>query len=79
MMCNRSLKGSSAWIGSGSLALASEPLRVMPAGMQVFGSKPWFCRKKITRFGPPLEALELAWLIPGNRGEAKAVLAVAAI
>jgi hypothetical protein len=47
--------------------------------MQVFGSKPWFCRKKITRFGPPLEALELAWLIPGNRGEAKAVLAVAAI
>ena len=27
-------------IGSGSFALASEPLLVMPTGMQVFGSKP---------------------------------------
>jgi hypothetical protein len=35
--------------------------------------------KKITRFGPPLEALEAAWLIPGNIGDAKAALAVAAI
>jgi hypothetical protein len=53
MICSRSFKGSSGAMGSGSLTLASEPLFFMPAGIQVLGSKPWFCRKKITRFGPP--------------------------
>src|SRR6056297_2796168 len=38
-------------MGCGSLAFAREPLLVMPVGMQVFGSKPWFCMKKMTRLG----------------------------
>ncbi len=54
MMCSRSLNGSSALIGSGSLAFASEPLLFIPSGMQVFGSKPWFCMKKTIRFGVAL-------------------------
>jgi hypothetical protein len=37
-------------MGSGSLALANEPLFSIALGMQVAGSKPWFCKKKITRF-----------------------------
>ena len=41
-------------MGSGSLAFASEPLLVIPVGMQVAGSKPWFCMKKTIRFGLPL-------------------------
>ncbi|GAA4463324.1 hypothetical protein GCM10023156_48370 [Novipirellula rosea] len=38
-------------MGSGSLAFASEPLCFIPAGIQVFGSNPWFCIKKTMRFG----------------------------
>ena len=38
-------------MGSGSLAFASEPLLFIPSGIQVFGSKPWFCMKKTIRFG----------------------------
>ena len=68
-MCRRSLNGSNAAMGSGSFALANEPLYIMPDGMQVAGSNPWFCRKKMMRFGPPdsLEAAKpAARLIPGN-------------
>ena len=71
MMCRRSLKGSSASMGSGSLALASEPLLFIPAGMQVAGSNPWFCMKKITRFGPPDRA-DAARAISGNIDDPKA-------
>ena len=53
MMCSRSLYGSSASIGSGNFTLASEPLALMPAGIAVAGSNPWFCMKKITRLGEP--------------------------
>ena len=59
------LKWLQALIGTGRVALASEPLLVIPAGMQVAGSNPWFCRKKITLFGPP-EALGAARPISGN-------------
>ena len=38
-------------MGSGSLAFASEPLLFIPSGIQVFGSKPWFCMKNTIRFG----------------------------
>jgi len=38
--------------------LASEPLLFIPNGMQVFGSKPWFCMKKMTRLG--VEVLAVA-------------------
>ena len=38
-------------MGSGSVAFASELLLFIPLGMQVFGSKPWFCMKKIMRLG----------------------------
>ena len=48
------LVGSSALMGSGSLAFASEPLLLIPSGMQVAGSKPWFCIKKTIRFGTPV-------------------------
>ncbi len=41
-------------MGSGSLTFASEPLLFIPSGMQVFGSKPWFCMKKMTRLGVAL-------------------------
>ena len=62
MICIRSLNGSSASIGSGSLALASEPLAFIPPGMQVAGSKPWFCKKKITRFiGEAVEPIPKVW------------------
>jgi hypothetical protein len=37
--------------------LANEPLFTIPAGMHVAGSKPWFCKKKITRFGADFAAL----------------------
>ncbi|GAB5402761.1 MAG: hypothetical protein Aurels2KO_09920 [Aureliella sp.] len=45
------MKGSSALIGSGKVEFASEPLLATPLGMQVLGSKPWFCMKKMIRFG----------------------------
>jgi len=38
-------------MGSGNLAFAKDPLFFIPSGMQVFGSKPWFCMKKTIRFG----------------------------
>lgn len=50
-MCILSLKGSSGLIGSGSFMPASDPLRFIPSGIQVAGSKPWFCRKKMMRLG----------------------------
>ncbi len=52
-------------MGSGSLTFANDPLLVIPIGMQVDGSNPWFCMKKITRFGPP-DTVEAARPIPGN-------------
>ena len=36
-------------MGSGSVAPASEPLLFIPLGIQVCGSKPWFCMKKMIR------------------------------
>jgi hypothetical protein len=66
----RSLKGSSALIGSGSFAPAKDPLCLIPAGIHVAGSNPWFCMKKMTRFGPPAvlgsAPAEAARAIPGN-------------
>ena len=50
------------------------PLFLMPVGIHVAGSKPWFCRKKITRFGPPElpgEPMEAARAMLGNMDEPK--------
>ena len=50
-MCSRSLYGSYGWKGSGYAFRASEQLPETPVGIQVIGSKAWFCKKKIIRFG----------------------------
>ena len=66
-------------MGSGSLALANDPLFFMPEGTQVAGSKPWFCRKNMTRLGDfPMEP-EAALAMPGSNGEATAAVAPLAI
>ena len=78
MICNRSLKGSSARMGSGRRTFANEPLWLMPSGMQVLGSNPWFCMKKITRFGVVLLAGDAATR-PGTSEEPNAAPAPAAI
>ena len=81
MMCSRSLYGSNGWIGSGNVWPASEQFPETPVGIQVFGSKPWFCKKKIIRFGSldvPVKE-ELASNGSGEPPRPKAVPAPAAM
>lgn len=46
--------------GLGKVGFRSEPLLLIPSGMQVAGSKPWLCMKNMTRLRVPCRAAA-AW------------------
>ncbi len=53
------MNGSNALIGSGRVAFTSDPSLPTPlVGTHVLGSKPWFCIKKMMRFGVELPAAD---------------------